>query len=105
MVVDGAVVVVAGATVVVDGAFVVVEQLHGETADRRAAIAGGELAQRDVLVFADQALAALEAAHRCGVVHGGVRPAKLFVSSTGAIRLLGFGHAPTWATIPTSAWP
>jgi serine/threonine-protein kinase len=76
--------------------FCVMELLSGETLEARI---GREktLPYRDALRLADQALAALEAAHAAGLVHRDIKPANLFLPASpegaGGVKLLDFGLA------------
>jgi tRNA A-37 threonylcarbamoyl transferase component Bud32 len=75
--------------------FIVMELLTGETlgrALRRAGPAG--LAQAEALRVAIAVGEALEHAHAHGVIHGDVKPANVFLTESGEVRLLDFGVAP-----------
>ncbi len=74
-------------------AFLVLELLEGETLDSRRERLGGKLPLEDVLELADQALDALAAAHKSGVIHRDVKPENLFVTTEGRVKLLDFGLA------------
>jgi serine/threonine protein kinase len=73
--------------------FVVMELLEGATLQECADSAGGRLAVDEVLLLADQALDALGAAHRMGVVHRDVKPENVFLTTEGAVKILDFGIA------------
>ncbi|HTM21351.1 MAG TPA: serine/threonine-protein kinase, partial [Kofleriaceae bacterium] len=89
-----------------DGApAIVMERLRGE--DLAARIARGRLAWNDLTRIAGEILAALEVAHRAGVVHRDLKPSNVFlaVDDTGSerVKLLDFGvsriqHQSTLAT-------
>ncbi len=60
--------------------YLVMELLRGETLKRYLAKAGGKgLPVEEVVAFAQQAAAALAAAHAKGIIHRDIKPANLFV--------------------------
>ena len=76
--------------------FIVMELLAGESlaaALRRAASAG--LPRTRALAVCAGIADALAHAHACGVIHGDVKPANIFITETGDARLLDFGVAPS----------
>jgi len=77
-----------------DGApFLVMELLDGETIQARWERKGKVLQAGEVLSIADQLLDVLAVAHDRGVIHRDVKPANLFLTRTGVIKLLDFGLA------------
>jgi serine/threonine-protein kinase len=70
--------------------FLVMELLHGTDLDRRVA-ALGPLPTKEAAGAVLQAGLALVEAHRNGIIHRDVKPANLFWTRTGAIKLLDFG--------------
>jgi serine/threonine-protein kinase len=70
--------------------FLVMELLHGTDLDRRVA-ALGPLPAKEAADAVLQAGLALVEAHRNGIIHRDVKPANLFWTRSGAIKLLDFG--------------
>lgn len=73
--------------------FLVMELLEGETLDRRLERCGGRLPPDDVLCIVDQLLSVLLFAHVRGLVHCDLKPENIFVTRTGAVKVLDFGIA------------
>jgi len=71
--------------------YIVMELLHGETLSSRIAH-HGPLPLRDVVRYGAEIADALEAAHRCGVVHRDLKPGNVMITKNGA-KLLDFGLA------------
>ncbi|MGI5513475.1 serine/threonine-protein kinase [Streptomyces sp. CA-106131] len=82
----------------VDGhlSFLVMELIEG--ADLGSLIARGRLRVEYAVAVADQVCAALETAHRAGVVHRDLKPANLLMSPDGTVKVVDFGIARTAAT-------
>jgi Flp pilus assembly protein TadD len=71
--------------------FMVMELLEGATLAAR--LAGGPLPFDEVLAYGADVAAALDAAHRKGVVHRDIKPANLFVTGHDVVKVLDFGVA------------
>ncbi|MGE0361286.1 MAG: protein kinase [Vicinamibacterales bacterium] len=71
--------------------FMVMELLDGEPLSAR--LSRGALPVDQVLAFGGEAAAALDAAHRQGVVHRDIKPANLFITTGGSLKVLDFGVA------------
>jgi eukaryotic-like serine/threonine-protein kinase len=71
-------------------AYLSMEWLDGEPMDRRLAD-HGPLEYRAALSLGVQICRALETAHAAGIVHGDLKPANLFLTRQGTIKLLDFG--------------
>ena len=73
--------------------FLVMELLEGETLAARARRQGGRLPPEEVASAVDGLLDVLGAAHAGGIVHRDVKPANVFLTSSGQVKLLDFGVA------------
>jgi eukaryotic-like serine/threonine-protein kinase len=71
--------------------FIVTELLEGELLAER--LEQGPLSVRRALDCAAQAARGLAAAHERGIVHRDLEPAKLFLTTTGQVKILDFGLA------------
>lgn len=71
--------------------FIVMEHLPGGSLADRAR--SGPVGPDEVLVWLEQAAAALDAAHAEGVVHRDVKPANLLIDSRGDVSVVDFGIA------------
>src|ERR1700729_3535458 len=90
--------------------YLVMELLRGETLKRYLAKAGGNgLPAEEVLAFAQQAAAALAAAHAKGIIHRDIKPANLFVVDAlrgkHQIKILDFGLAKKQAGVAVAGSP
>ena len=75
--------------------FIVMELLTGESlATRLRDTAHPGLPRQNALAAAASIAEALAHAHTRGIVHGDVKPANIFVTTTGEVRLFDFGVAP-----------
>ena len=84
--------------------YLVMELLRGETLKRYLAQVGGKgLSAEEVVAFAQQAAAALAAAHAKGIIHRDIKPANLFVVDAlrgkHQIKILDFGLAKKQAGV------
>jgi Tol biopolymer transport system component len=78
--------------------YVVTELLEGETL--RARLNRGMLPYRKALEYAVQIAHALDAAHGKGIWHRDVKPANVFITAAGSIKLLDFGIAKLSEPLP-----
>jgi serine/threonine-protein kinase len=69
----------------------IMELVDGESLARR--LSRGRLAVGDALGYIDQVLAALDYAHRQGVIHRDVKPSNMLVTRDGVVKLTDFGIA------------
>jgi serine/threonine-protein kinase len=72
--------------------FIVMEHLEGGSLEDRLRDEGPQQPKR-ALAWLEQAAAALDAAHRSGVVHRDVKPGNLLLAGDGTIRVADFGVA------------
>ena len=75
--------------------FLVLELVPGETLAER--LARGAMAPREAAAMARQVAAALEAAHRKGIVHRDLKCANIKLTPGGAVKVLDFGLAKALA--------
>jgi serine/threonine-protein kinase len=75
-----------------DRPYIVMEYLGGGSLDERLR-GGGPVPTRQALDWLEQAAAALDAAHREGVVHRDVKPANLLLDRRGQVHVADFGIA------------
>jgi serine/threonine-protein kinase len=73
--------------------FLVMELLTGETLDNRLSRMGNKIPAPELLQVVDQVLDCLQAAHAKGIVHRDIKPGNLFITQTGAVKILDFGIA------------
>jgi eukaryotic-like serine/threonine-protein kinase len=71
--------------------FIATEFIEGETLRQR--LAGGSLELHAALDVAIQVAAALEAAHRAGIVHRDIKPENVMARPDGLVKVLDFGLA------------
>jgi DNA-binding winged helix-turn-helix (wHTH) protein/WD40 repeat protein len=69
--------------------YIAMQLLRGETLSRR--IDAGPVPVDEIVRVGVQIAAGLEAAHRAGLVHGDVKPANLFLTESGEVKILDFG--------------
>jgi serine/threonine-protein kinase len=90
---DGAVKVLDDDVAEGDIVFLVMELLDGETLAARAQRLGPKLPANEVVAATSGLLDVLAAAHASGIIHRDVKPANVFLTRGGRIKLLDFGIA------------
>src|SRR5438132_177366 len=71
--------------------FLVMEYVEGQALSGR--IAGGPLANAEVVAIGSQVADALDAAHSKGIIHRDIKPANIIVGPQGYVKVLDFGLA------------
>ncbi len=82
--------------------FLVIELLRGTTLEELRRARGGQLPFVELVAHLGELLDTLAIAHRAGVLHRDIKPSNLFVTESGALRVLDFGLAtPADEDMPT----
>ena len=81
--------------------FIAMELLEGRTI--RQMVESGPLPAERIIEFARQIAAALDAAHRRGIIHRDIKPANLFVTHGDRLKVLDFGLAKMAGDEPRQA--
>lgn len=85
--------------------FIILEHLKGQTLSDE--LRRSEIGVKKSLLYADQYLSALEAAHRAGIVHRDLKPGNIFVTTehdgSPCVKVLDFGLAKVLPNAPTDA--
>ena len=71
--------------------FIAIELLEGETLKQR--MARSRLPTKEILQIGIQICEALDAAHSAGIIHRDVKPANIFLTRRGSVKVLDFGVA------------
>jgi len=85
-------------------AFLVMDLLYGETLDARWKRRGWRLGDSEVTCVLHELLDGLAAAHAKGVVHCDIKPANVFLTSDGRLKILDFGIALVEGAPHRAAW-
>ncbi len=73
--------------------FIVMERLPGKTLSD--ILQAGPMLEKDALAMAIDVLAALEAAHNCGIIHRDIKPSNILMTTKGSAKVADFGIAKT----------
>jgi eukaryotic-like serine/threonine-protein kinase len=73
--------------------YIVMEHIPGGSLEDRLRQSGAHVYHSDVLRWLEQAAAAIDAAHRQGVVHRDIKPANLLLDANGNVHVADFGIA------------
>lgn len=73
--------------------FLILERLRGETLADRLTARGGALPEAEALPIALAAAEAVAYLHAEGVIHGDLKPANIFLTEEGEVKLMDFGLA------------
>ena len=73
-----------------NASFVVMRHIEGESLEQRLK-RSGRMSPKDALKIAGQIGAALDYAHQCGVVHGGLSAESVLIDAQGKAHVFGFG--------------
>ena len=84
-------------------AYLVVELLEGETLDAIRERKKGRIALEEFAPIAEELMSALAAVHAAGVVHRDLKPQKIFITTSGDLKLLDFGTARVLDRDPAAA--
>lgn len=79
-------------------AFLAMQFLRGESLAQR--LASGPLPPSEAVSIAARVAAGLEAAHRAGFIHGDIKPANIFLTVDGEVKILDFGLAHPISHVP-----
>jgi serine/threonine-protein kinase len=71
--------------------YLVMEFIPGASLDQR--LAGGPMAEKDILAVVAQVAAALEEAHEHGIIHRDLKPGNVMLTPKGYVKVLDFGLA------------
>jgi non-specific serine/threonine protein kinase/serine/threonine-protein kinase len=82
------------------GSYLVMERLPGQTL--RDEITRGPIAPARLVVLMSETLAALAAAHKCGVLHRDVKPSNILLDEDGHAKITDFGIAKSFDARPGS---
>jgi serine/threonine protein kinase len=84
--------------------YLTTEWLDGRSVREEIARAGGTLSPERAFSVALQAARAVGELHRCGIVHGDIRPEHLVVGRSNAVRLIDYGVAPAVRERAETLW-
>ena len=78
-----------------DAKYIVMEYIEGNIPEELHDAKEGKLEFREIIMYTEQVLRALEHAHQKGIVHRDIKPQNIMLLKNGIIKVMDFGIAKT----------